>query len=119
MSPSWERTYAYVDLTQVGNNKSDPGNTVRCMTDLGSCCTSSQGIHRGNWHFPNGDRVQFSSSGDDIYESRDAQRVNLHHRHNPLSPSGIYRCTIAVYDDNDASVEARVYVGMYPPSRGK
>ena len=33
--------HAYVDLTLVGNDRiSDPGNTVRCHTDLTTCCSS-------------------------------------------------------------------------------
>ena len=31
--------HTYVDLTTVGNNNSDPGNTVKCHTDLTSCCS--------------------------------------------------------------------------------
>ena len=41
--------HAYVDLTTVGENISDPGNIVRCHTDLTSCCSGPQGIHRGSW----------------------------------------------------------------------
>ena len=114
--------HSYVDLTQVENDNSDPGNTVRCMTDLGSCCSSSQGIHRGNWHFPNGDRVQLVSSADDIYGSRGPQRVNLLRRNSATSPFGIYRCdiaTVAAHDNNDPSVIQSIYVGVYPSSGGK
>ena len=113
--------HAYVDLTLVGTDNSDPGNTVRCHTDLETCCGNSQGIHRGDWYYPNGDRMQFSSSGDDIFETRGAQRVNLRRRNNAMEPSGIYRCdiaTVAVYDDNDISVRETVYVGLYLPSGG-
>ena len=46
--------HAYVDLTTVGEDNSDPGNTVRCHTDLSTCCTGYQGSHRGDWYFPNG-----------------------------------------------------------------
>ena len=47
------------------------------ITDLDTCCSGSQGIHRGDWYFLNG--VRFSGDGDDIYETRYAQRVHLRH----------------------------------------
>ena len=105
--------HSYVDLTLVGNDGSDPSNIVRCITDLGTCCTNGQGGHRGHWYFPDGDEV---TTGIDIFERRSAQRVTLHRRNNALSPSGIYRCdipTVAVHDDNDLSVRETVYVGLY------
>ena len=43
--------HSYVDLTLVGEDRSDPGNTVRCHSDLETCCHGSQGIHRGSWFF--------------------------------------------------------------------
>ena len=105
--------HSYVDLTLVGTDTSDPDNNVRCHTDLNTCCTYNQGIHRGHWYFPDGDRLQASI---DIIERRDAQQVALHRRHNAMGPSGIYHCdiaTVAAHDDNDISVGDTVYVGLY------
>ena len=113
--------HSHVDLTLLGNDNSDPGNIVRCHTDLNSCCGPSQGVHRGDWYFPDGGRLQLVSSGVDIYETRSAQQVTLRRRNNAMGPSGIYRCTIPtvpVHDDNDLSVRDTVYVGLYPPSGG-
>ena len=42
--------HSYVDLTLVGIDTSDPGTIVRCITDLDTCCTGSQGDHRGHWY---------------------------------------------------------------------
>ena len=111
--------HGYVDLSLVGTDLGDPGNSVRCHTDLQACCSQAQGgDHRGDWRFPNGDRLQFSHStpAPDIYEIRGAQRVDLLRRNNADSPSGIYRCEIAtnaVNDDNDNSVRERIFVGIY------
>ena len=108
--------HSYVDLTLVGTDISDPGNTVRCNTDLSTCCNPSQGNNRGDLYFPTGDRLQIASPGSDIIMRRGAQRVTLRRRNNALSPSGIYRCdipTVAVHDDNDLSVGETVYVGLY------
>ena len=58
--------HAYVDLTLVGNDITDSGNTVRCHTDLESCCGGVQGIHRGDWYFPNGSVLDGGGGGGDI-----------------------------------------------------
>ena len=81
--------HSYVDLTLVGTDTSDPGNTVRCITDLASCCTSSQGIHRGDWYFPDGDKVPLPSPELDIFVRRGAQQVALRRRNNAMGPSAI------------------------------
>ena len=55
--------HAYVDLSLVGND--DSGNdSVQCHTDLESCCTCTQGIHRGNWIPPGNERRLSSYEGE-------------------------------------------------------
>ena len=96
-------------------------DSVQCITDLGTCCTSTQGpIHRGDWYFPDGNRLPFPGGGD-IFEFRVSQGVDLRHRNNANSPTGIYRCDIptnAVHDDTDISVRDTVYVGLYTANGG-
>ena len=108
--------HSYVDLTLVGNALSG-SDSVQCHTDLATCCSSAQGADRGDWYFPNGTRLPFFSAPGDIYESREAQRVDLRCRNNAGS-SGIYRCTIetnAVRSDNssDTTTWETVYAGLY------
>ena len=113
--------HAYVDLTTVGENISDPGDTVRCHTDLQTCCSGSQGIHRGDWFFPDGNALDNAVGGGDIYKHREPQVIHLRHRDNAMSPSGIYHCeipTIAVNDNVDTITGETVYVGLYPPNEG-
>ena len=109
--------HAYVDLTTVGEDMS-----VECHTDLFTCCTSSQGIHRGDWYFPNGSALANAGGGGDIYKRRGAVRVDLRRRNAATSPSGIYHCdieTVAVNDnDVDTITGETVYVGLYPPNEG-
>ena len=108
--------HAYVDLTEVGTDTGDPGNTLRCHTDLSSCCSGGQGNHRGDWNFPDGSRPPFISNSVDFFETRSDQRVDLHRRNNANPPSGIYHCTIptnAVNDENDGSVRETLYAGLY------
>ena len=104
--------HGYVDLSLVDSGS----DSVQCHTDLITCCTSVQGPHRGDWYFPNGDRLQFSNGPGDIYQARGAQRIDLRHRNNTDSPSGIYHCEIAtnaVDDEDDMFVRETVYVGIY------
>ena len=110
--------HSYVDLNLLGT---DVGNILRCSTDLDTCCTSGEGIHCGDWYFPDGNRLQPVSSGDDIYVVPGDQQVNIYRRNDALSPSGIYRCdipTVAVHDDNNISVRETVYVGLYQRGEG-
>ena len=114
--------HAYVDLTTVGGNISASGDTVRCQTDLETCCSAPQGIHRGDWYYPDGDILRFTGAGDDIVMDREPQEVHILRRNNAMSPSGIYHCeieTIAVNDDDMNTITGEtVYVGLYPPNEG-
>ena len=55
----------------------DPGDTVRCHSDLITCCSPDEGNHRGSWFFPDGDILQFTSSSDDIVMGREPQEVHI------------------------------------------
>ena len=102
---------SYVDLKFVGND-SNGFNNLQCHTDLATCCSSSQGGHRGDWYYPNGSRLQFQGW---FYEARKDQVVLLKKENGIEMPSGIYRCDIpsaAFHDDNNDQRES-VYVGLY------
>ena len=114
--------HSYVHLSLVGDDSSG-SDSVQCHTDLNTCCTGAQGVHRGDWYSAGlTDRLPFSNEVGDIFEQRTAQRVDLRRRNSATSPVGIYRCEIptnAVYNENDNSVRATVYVGLYTTSGGK
>ena len=104
--------HSYVDLSTVGS-ASDNGDGVVCRTDLGTCCSGSQGVHRGDWYFPDGTRLPSTGSSVPIGLGRTAQ-VAVIRRTN--GPTGIYRCRIAtnaVHSDTDQSVGETLYVGLY------
>ena len=112
--------HSYVDLSLVGDDVSG-SDSVQCHTDLSTCCSSGQGPYRGDWYFPNGNRLPFPGSGD-VFESRRNQRVDLHRRNSVTSPVGIYRCEIpteAIHDDDDRLVRDTVYVGLNNASGGR
>ena len=95
-----------------------PGHSVECHTDLTTCCSDSDGVHRGDWYFPNGTRLPVPQSTG-IYEARESQRVDLRRNYQALTSSGIYCCDISVYNVNDTSVRnLSVYVGLYDISGG-
>ena len=117
--------HSYVNLSLVGRpdilvGYEGHGPSVKCHTDLTTCCSDVDGVHRGDWYFPNGTRLPFPQ-GTGIFEARDSHRVDLR-RNNGSSTSGIYHCdipTVAVHDVNDTSVRDRpVYVGLYASGAG-
>ena len=104
--------HSYVNLLLVNDTES---GSVQCHTDLQTCCKPEQGPHRGDWFFPNGSVLGFSSnSDDDIVENRGPQTVDIRRRYNG-SASGIYHCSIATHafhNEND-TVRDHVYIGLY------
>lgn len=110
--------HSYVDLNAVGS-ASDSSDSVQCHTDLSSCCSSAQGSHRGDWYFPNGDRLGFSNGPSAIYEQRLAQQVDLRLRYcNSCFISGVYYCAIdtnTTHSDNGTIIITReiIYVALY------
>ena len=86
--------HGYVDLGLVGDDYGSGSDGVQCHTDLDTCCSGTQGQHRGDWYFPDGTRLPFPINGL-IFESLGDQRVNLFRRSGGNSPVGIYRCYIA------------------------
>ena len=109
--------HSYVDFSLVR----DGFGAVQCHTDLTTCCSNTEGTYRGDWYFPNGTRLPFYGGGD-IFEVRVAQRLELRRRNRATLSVGIYRCDIptnAVHDDDDISIRATVYVGLYATSGGR
>ena len=110
--------HSYVDLSLVGYMTTD---SVQCHTDLPTCCSGRLGIRRGDWYFPNGDRLQFDSNYNDIHQNRIKRRVDLR-RKSSTSPTGMYHCDIATVDvhDNETTqlTRKRVYVGLYANGGG-
>ena len=105
--------HSYVNLRLVGNEYVDDGHTLQCHTDLETCCSGWEGSRRGDWYFPNGNRLPFPNVTEYIVENRAQQRVDLR-RNRGTGPSGIYRCDIETnYSVQDNGLRETVYVGLY------
>ena len=104
--------HSYVNLTLVGNAP-DGSNSVQCHTDLSTCCNAGAGPDRGDWYFPNGNRLPLPVNTVNIFESRQVQRVDLQHRGWTDVTSGIYHCIIETNAVNDDDGRETVYAGLY------
>ena len=101
--------HSYLDLTLVGEGGENSSNEVLCHTSVQTCCSGSQGVHRGDWYFPSGSRLPFPDHGmNAIAQQREAQRVELSRRNN-RNVSGIYRCDIPITVTQNQSL----YIGLY------
>ena len=113
--------HSYVDLSTVGS-ANDNSDSVVCHTDLNTCCSNSQGQHRGDWYFPDGTILPFIGPSVPIALGRGAQITIIRRTNDATGPTGIYRCRIAtneVHSGTDISVRDSVYVGLYPADGGK
>ena len=102
--------HSYVDLNTVARDRNGL-NSVKCHTDLITCCTRAQGSDRGDWYFPNGNRLRFSGGGV-VYEDRTDQHVELRYLGDG-GVSGIYRCDIETNAVNDRDGRETMFVGAY------
>ena len=104
---------SYVDVSLVTDPLSTGGEGVQCHTDLTTCCSSDQGMDRGDWYAPDSeDKLPLESednSKNSTYEHHGNQIVTLYRRSTAVIQSGMYRCEIAV----NGSGRGTIYVGLY------
>ena len=79
---------SYVDLSTVGS-AGDNSDSVVCHSDLPTCCSAGQGIHRGNWSFPDGTVLPSIGPSVPIGLGRTAQ-IAIIRRTTATGPTGIY-----------------------------
>ena len=102
--------HGYLDLNTVTGGNGE----LRCNTDLVTCCTSDQGDDRGNWYFPSGNELGYSTA---VSKGENYQRMVLYYRGGG-APSGIYRCDIETVAVNNNDGNETVYVGLYTSGGG-
>ena len=81
-------------------------NAVQYHTNVGTCCSRTQGADRADWFSPTGEQLPFDFDLP-LYEMRTAQRVDLYRRGDGAT-SGIYHCLIPA-----ASVTHTIFIGLY------
>ena len=99
--------HSYLDLSLVGTSDSDH---VQCRTNVSTCCSAGDGLHRGDWISPNGSQIKYYQEGD-IYQRRSHRVVGLYS--NSGSESGIYYCKIALKNGFDSKRIGFFYIGLY------
>ena len=103
---------SYVDFNTVGTNiENQNSNTLQCNTDLNTCCRRAQGTDRGDWYFPDGNRLPFHGFHS-VYEDRGDRLVAVYRIGNGVM-SGIYRCDIETIAVNNNSGNVSLFVGLY------
>ena len=103
--------HSYMSLYQVGSDLNST-DTVICHTDLETCCSASEGYHRGNWYFPDGVRLLFVyNSNSDVFERRRDRFVELRRDGDINVVSGVYRCDIPT--NSTQEINSSVYIGLY------
>ena len=80
--------HSYVDLSRVGS-AGDNSDGVVCHSDLATCCSGGQGIHRGNWSFPDGTLLPFYGTSVPIGLAR-ASQIAVIRRTTATGSTGIY-----------------------------
>ena len=106
--------HSYVDLNTVGDITSNESLKLQCHTDLTTCCSGAQGPARGDWYFPNGNRLPLYNYNNIpvLSESRGPQRVIVY-REQEGGMSGIYRCDIETIAVNNNNGRVSLFVGLY------
>lgn len=111
--------HSYVNFSTVGNEN----DSIQCHTDLVTCCNSDQGMDRGDWFYPDAERVSNNSDSEPFYQHWANQSVDLRYRGVPAVPSimGIYQCAIETIKVNNENNTARqvLYVGLYNSTGGE
>ena len=106
---------SYVNLNTVGHKiEHQTLNTLHCNTDMNTCCSRAQGPDRGDWYFPNGNRLPIYTYIDIpvLSEGRGPQQVVVYYRGSG-GTSGIYRCDIETIAVNNNSGNVSLFVGLY------
>ena len=106
---------SYVNFNTVGNKiGNQKPNTLQCHTDLNTCCTRAQGPNRGDWYFPNGNRLPIYTYRHIpvLSEGGGPQQVVVHYR-GIGGTSDICRCDIETIAVNNNSGNVSLFVGLY------
>ena len=97
------------DLQQYFSQSVVSGRVI-FRTSYNDCCGNNHS-HTGQCFFPNGTRIETTSSDSEVYVSRTEQTVELHFR-NVTNMNGTYHCTIANQQGQDQAYSFTLQTGM-------
>ena len=89
-----------VSLALVGEQE----NAILCKTDKQDCCGLPVENRRGEFYYPNGNRVPIEANGAGFYRGRHDQLIRLSKRSGVTSPKGTFRCWIPDVNDKWHSI---------------
>ena len=86
-----------------------------CHTDLSTCCSSREGVHRGHWYYPNGTRLPVWNNRTIplSFESFSNMTVMLTRFFLAEKTVGMYRCDIPTNAVNIGNSHETLYIGRY------
>ena len=96
------------DIVPTNRNPAPDNAALECMTDLVDCCGTEPGsrmrAQHGDWFFPDGNRVAFSSGGSQFLANRGPNEVigeqqfngsvRLYRRFSTAPERGRFRCEL-------------------------
>ena len=99
---------AVLSLPEIGEGP----NALILHTDSTDCCRGPDnptgGTPLGTCYYPDGSQVLSSGEGGSIYMVRGARMVQLNHKHNIQSPTGVYRCEVITAAGNSSTVSVEL-----------
>ena len=109
--------HSYLNINLIAGSHDDTDFGVKCVTDLVTCCSSTYGPYRGDWLFPNGERLPFRYDLiEGPFEVRGDMDVTLFYPNNNVPREGIYECLIETNAVHNNGNRENIYIGLY--SRG-
>ena len=110
-NPNYQRK----DFHNNSYTKYNRYKTLICHTDLSTCCTSREGVHRGHWYFPNGTRLPVWRNRPIplSFQSYSNMTVTLTRFFLADKTVGVYRCDIPTNAVNINNSHETLYIGRY------
>ena len=97
-------------LSDIGEGSS----ALFCLTDREACCSEPNSL--GMWNFPDGTRIDQSSSSD-IYFVRGSSSLQLNRRSGVTGPTGKFTCLIPGESD-DSVIFQPIFIGIFSTNEG-
>ena len=109
--------HGLVLISDIGEDNSDPGNQLHCVSDLHTCCSGLSSF-RGEFDFPDGTQVPtMGAATQGYYRNRGLSDRIFLNRQSSGTTQGLFRCRI-VTSQTSVSLPAEFYIGVYDTNSG-